>query len=718
MEGGIFVKRIITAILLFCIICMISFGFTTSYAEDAVTLNEILNINIDNIYGVSMFPYLREPKTDDTNAIRKFAEELLSFRFIPIDRNSAIEKIKSTIDGVFIEFYDKNEKWICGLYIEDGYIEKNYVPQMSRTPIYTHKAENISEITDWLDNYINLWRTDITKSEQNTTDNPDITMPSMAECADILNKLGLFYGTDKGYELERLVTRAEAITMILRVIGEDKSALLPGNLRSFSDVDVSHWAYANIGYAAYKGYISGTSPTTFEPDRYVTGLEFIRMLLTSMGYREVTLENAYKEGLKYGLLREESVKNAVSDKDYKLLRSDVVSICYSALFAKKPDGKLLKDVLIEMEKIDEEILNKLTNIKTMVASKGFAWTLNAFMPEDENYMFSPLSIKMALAMASAGAAGETRNEILNTLQIDDLNKYFAYAKQLIKDYSENEIVQLNIANSLWLNTDYLKNVKFRDDFKNIIQNYFNADSEEVNNLNAVDKINNWVKNKTNNKITELVSDSDFLAYIINAIYFKGEWAVQFNEKNTEKDDFTDRNNVKTKIDFMNNIGYYQYYSDSNLKMIKIPYKDMKTSMYIAMTDNNDADFESAIDKMQSKRVQLSIPKFKTEFKVSLKDTLYKMGIKTAFNKNIADFNNMFAGLQENAFISDVIHKTYINVDENGTEAAAVTGISVGATSMPPQEEPVVFKADRPFTYFIRDDVNGVILFIGEYAFVN
>ena len=139
-------------------------------------------------------------------------------------------------------------------------------------------------------------------------------------------------------------------------------------------------------------------------------------------------------------------------------------------------------------------------------------------------------------------------------------------------------------------------------------------------------------------------------------------------------------------------------------------------MYIAIPASRDVNFSKGIENMERKRVQISMPKFKTEFAVTLNDILTEMGIQTAFDKNKADFKKMFTQVVENIYISDVIHKTFINVDENGTEAAAATGIVIDVTSIP-TEEPIVFKADKPFTYFIRDNANGEILFMGEYAYI-
>lgn len=549
--------------------------------------------------------------------------------------------------------------------------------------------------------------------------NSDIVVPFAEHEADVLSKLGLLKGTQKGFELEKPVTRAEAVTIVLRMVGEDKLVNQSVNYQQFSDVKASHWAFGSISYAAGKGYVNGTSKTTFEPERLITGQEFVKILLSAMGYEGIGLDNVYEAGIKAGLLVNNYTKLAVSTKDYKLIRNDVVNICYSALFAKMPDGRLLKDLLSEKGIVNEEELNQLIISEYMPSQKEreFTWQLNDYMPTDENYMFSPSSIKMALALAANGADDTTRKEIMDILGIEDIDEYNKWAAKLIKDYSENEKVQLNVANSVWLNIDKGGGVEFEDAYKNTVQNYYQAEVEKVNTFDAVPRVNHWVNQKTEGKIKDIISDGNFLACLVNAIYFKGEWAKTFDEFATKEAEFTDRNGKRTKRDFMNTLGYFEYYKDDSVEMIRLPYKDGRTSMYIAIpadSSNREINYENNIEKMTGTRVQVSIPKFETEFKINLKEFLTEMGIETAFNPAKANFDNMFEP-DIDAYIDDIIHKTYIKVDERGTEAAAVTAVIINTTALIP-EEPVIFKADRPFTYFIRDDINGEILFVGEQAY--
>lgn len=379
------------------------------------------------------------------------------------------------------------------------------------------------------------------------------------------------------------------------------------------------------------------------------------------------------------------------------------------------------DIMIPLTKAKAELLSKISifnELERDVARQEFTWELVNYMPEDENYVFSPISIKIALAMTANGGDGETKEEILKALGIDDLDSFNEYTERLMRDYSEKEAVELSIANSVWLNSDYDRSVDFKDSFRNTVKDYYQADVTKVNSYNAVNEINSWVDNKTKGKITELISDSDFLACLVNATYFKGEWAVEFNESDTKKAEFTDRNGKKTELDFINTQGRLNYYEDSSVQIVRLPYKDKGISMYIAIPANpadRQLNLEENIEKMERIKVDVSLPKFKTEFSTSLVDALLQMGIISGFDPAKADFNNMFTN--SNAYISSVIHKAYINVDESGTEAAAVTGIIMENSAIV-ADECVKYNANRPFIYFIRDDKNGEILFIGEYAYGN
>lgn len=340
-----------------------------------------------------------------------------------------------------------------------------------------------------------------------------------------------------------------------------------------------------------------------------------------------------------------------------------------------------------------------------------------YMPKDQNYMISPFSIKMAMMMAANGANGYTQKEILSALGVSSIDEYNQKASDIITRYNSNKDVNLNVANSIWLNKDEAMDANFKDTYKKIISDFYKGVAREEKANSIAKKINDFISKETSNKITNVLpteSPAGFLSALVNTIYFKGSFKNQFDTANTKKDTFTDRNGDKSEIDFMNQTKHFGYYENDGVQMLKMDYSGRDIAMYILLNDNDkDVDINDIISKMEYKKVSVSMPKFKTEFNKSFVDVLKQMGINIAFT-NAADFSNMFDDVE--AHISDVIHKTFIEVDENGTEAAAATVILIAKSSLPMPEEIKEFKANRPFTYFIRDEVSGEILFLGEYAF--
>lgn len=367
---------------------------------------------------------------------------------------------------------------------------------------------------------------------------------------------------------------------------------------------------------------------------------------------------------------------------------------------------------------------------------NFAAKLNTLMPKYQNYVFSPISVKYCLALAANGADDGTKAEIINALGISDLDEFNDSVKETLDDLSitsdevldidgiveERYGVSLNIANSIWLNKDYINGGDFSEEYKALVADKYYAEAKAVDNSKAVEEINNWCAEKTNDKISQIISDSDFLACLINAVYFNGKWAYEFSESNTFKEVFTDRNGAEKEIDFMHQTEEFNYYADSNIKIISLPYSGSGVSMYFALSDEEDLDFQKYIDKMDYKKVEVSIPKFKIEYEESLKAVLKELGITKAFDEDNSayHFKLMFNDtVNENmsVYIDSVIHKAYIDVNEKGTEAAAITALTMAGTSLEPEIQDIYeFKADRPFTYFIRDNRSGEILFMGEYAF--
>jgi len=388
----------------------------------------------------------------------------------------------------------------------------------------------------------------------------------------------------------------------------------------------------------------------------------------------------------------------------------------------------------------EEAIVTLVRMSEMSGNKeiqksSFTDKLISQMPKDKNYMFSPLSVKMALALAANGADGTTKQQILDCICIDDINSFNELSKELIKRYSQTENLKLSIANSIWINSDKTA-MRFSTDYEEKAKEFYNADVKTTNNKNAVSDVNSWVSDKTNGKIPTIIDNPDFWASIVNAIYFKGAWQKEFSEAATKKDDFTSYDGKITQVDFMNKLSWMNVYNSNGIAIAELPYKnrfdnissdgmylgsdvydDLRVSMYLMMGEdikNPELELNKILssEEFKSTYAEFSMPKFKIEFETSLNEILNNLGITDAFYMEKADFKNMF-DKGGNMFITDTIHKTYISVDEKGTEAAAVTAIGMAGSALPP--EPTELKFNKPFYFIIRDEVLGETLFIGSYV---
>ena len=574
-------------------------------------------------------------------------------------------------------------------------------------------------------------------SEEKVLNREDIPIMLEEDATAIgLNKLGILFGTGDGLQLDREVTRAEAVALIFRMHYENTGVMgLPSP--EFSDLD-GHWAYKEVTAAKKMGIVHGVGNGNFEPDRTVTGKEFAVMLLSMLGYDDVNLDNAYDIGKSCELLSDNFTKSVVYN-NYTLLRGDCARIMWSTFLAKQASGGLYYKKLIEVGKFaEEDFYGSLVMITPLPEKVGFADRLNDYMPKDKNYMFSPFSIRMALGLAANGASNETREEILKTLDISDLDVFNQNSKETIERYSQTDILCLNIANSIWINKDKTQQ-RFSDEFKGISETFYNADVGIVDNMNAVKEINSWVNDKTNEKIPQILDNSsDFWAMLINAIYFKGTWQNEFGKYATKPDEFTNADGTKKTIDFMNKSEWLHYADVDGIRIVKLPYinrtdkfsedgeyidteifDDLNVSMYLidAQQDMDViAELEEALNKNLFNRtyVGLSMPKFKIEYESELKDILNAMGINTIFDASKSDLSKMFD--TENMFCTSVLHKTYIEVDEQGTEAAAVTAIASKGAGMPVEVTEVKF--NKPFYFIIRDNMSGDILFMGRFAFAS
>ncbi len=348
--------------------------------------------------------------------------------------------------------------------------------------------------------------------------------------------------------------------------------------------------------------------------------------------------------------------------------------------------------------------------------------------KDNNIFYSPYSIATAVAMAYEGAKGDTADEMQKLFNFpkEEIVRRPAYAK-IYNDLNKiNSNYTLSTANALWLEKSY----PFLEEYKNIILNYYAGNANNMDFKNNAENsritINNWVEDNTNKKIKNLIPfglvNTGTRLVLTNAIYFKGKWLQEFNKTDTKEQDFTLSDNQKTKVQIMEKLGKsFNYAEKPNLQVLELPYQGEDLSMLILLPKSNnikDAESYLANDKITDLRnmlldnkVNIYLPKFKFETKYMMADDLKQMGMPTAFTPN-ADFSGM-DGVKGNLMISDVIHQAFVEVNEEGTEAAAATAVIVVATSIPSPEQPKTFKADHPFVFLILERKTGNILFLGK-----
>jgi len=352
---------------------------------------------------------------------------------------------------------------------------------------------------------------------------------------------------------------------------------------------------------------------------------------------------------------------------------------------------------------------------------------------DGNLFFSPYSISTALAMTRAGAHGDTAAEMDKTLhftlpEVELQPAFGALVKEVNGDPTDAKRgYQLSTANALWGQ----KGFPFKTDFLKLVSNNYGAGLNEVDFKNATEQargvINAWVEKETRDKIKDLLHQGDLTPdtrlVLTNAIYFKGDWASPFKKEQTKEEPFHLSADKKASALLMHQTGEYNYFDGGSFQALELPYSGKNLTMVVLLPKKVDgiADFEKDftadkladwVGKLHKQKVIVSLPKFKTTQRTSLAKTLSEMGMKKAFTAG-ADFSGM-GGDPGDLALSDVIHKAFIDVNEEGTEAAAATAV-VGVKSAAVHVEPPtpVFRADHPFVFLIRDTRSSSILFLGR-----
>lgn len=344
-----------------------------------------------------------------------------------------------------------------------------------------------------------------------------------------------------------------------------------------------------------------------------------------------------------------------------------------------------------------------------------------------NMFVSPFSIYDALAMAYDGAAKKTAKEMRSVMKFkkDQTESHDEFVKLLNEYKKDNSVFTITNAAVAQKNYNFLDSyMKCLKDFDaTISQADFSKPEERAD---AVKKINDWVSKNTNKKITDLLSNNDIdeltRLILLNAIYFNANWSTEFKGEKTRQMTFYGKNSVEYVTDFMNGTQNVALSQSDDAQMMKIDYEKEKASMFIIMPKENvDIDkyiseldeqkFASLEKSMQTFKADVSMPKFKIESRFEMKKVLMEMGIKAAFTKS-ADFSKMNG--KSNLLIDEVIHKSFIEVSEKGTEAAAATAVVVREKSMVMKDNPKVV-INRPFVFVIRENKNNAILFIGKYV---
>lgn len=346
--------------------------------------------------------------------------------------------------------------------------------------------------------------------------------------------------------------------------------------------------------------------------------------------------------------------------------------------------------------------------------------------DESNIFISPLSVSLALGMLRNGAVGTTKSEMETALKMSglsdtEINEYYRLMQLNLPGMDPK--TKLSIANSIWVRDD--KSFIVKPDFLKTNSDYFNAYFKvmDFNQTWALDTINGWANRKTNGLIPKVLTniDSSIMMLLMNAIYFKGTWVTQFDKKATSEYTFTNEFNAQVKVNMMNATDTFAYVSDNKAQYLDMPYGNKTFSMTVILpsatnsTDDvlnqlNSSSFSKIISEMKVQKVHVFFPRFKVKNTFMLNAMLQSMGMKKAFQEN-AELDGIAS--MKPLFVSFVKHDTYVEVTEEGTEAAAVTTIGVGTTSVGPTEP--YFIANKPFLFVIRERSTGVILFVGKMS---
>ncbi len=362
----------------------------------------------------------------------------------------------------------------------------------------------------------------------------------------------------------------------------------------------------------------------------------------------------------------------------------------------------------------------------------FAIALHQRLAEDGgNLVASPFSISSALAMTYAGAGGQTAAQMEDVLRFagEDVHEAFAAVVGELREREADEDYELVIANALWGQEGY----DYAPTFLEVLETQYKAPLREADfagdPVAEADRINAWVEEQTQERIQDIIPpgalDALTRLVLVNAIYFKGAWGEPFEEEATSSEAFTRADGEEVEVDMMRQTEPFRYAEADGVQVLELPYEGRDVAMLVALPEAHDGlpaleaeltgdTVEQWVEALNREQVDVKLPKFEFTTEVRLDDVLQALGMRDAFSPEDSDFLGM-APDADDLHISAVLHKAFIDVHEEGTEAAAATAVVMQVTAIMPVDEPVAFHADRPFLFLLRDQHSGSILFMGRAA---
>ena len=404
-----------------------------------------------------------------------------------------------------------------------------------------------------------------------------------------------------------------------------------------------------------------------------------------------------------------------------ILLTSVVSSCsrisYGQELPSPPDNKPQPIEPIELTPEQQQFV---------IDGNSYAFRMTAAVEESEkgNVLLSPLSASYVLGMISNGASGQTREQMATTLGFSSANEAAMndfFHRMLTGAAKVDPSIKIEIANAILANNNY----PLKKDFKQRAIEQYMAEvrNMDFSNVDVASIVNKWASDHTHGMIRHILDETspDASLYAMNAIYFKGSWCDEFDKKDTRNEDFTTNRGEKKTVEMMHRNDKMRYFKNDIFSMVRLPYGNESYSMEVllpaegktigdVLASLNGESWQQAMQSTSKYMVDLKLPKFSSEYSITLNAPLKQLGMKDAFSPSAADFSRLS---ERSAYISRVLQKCKIEVDEKGTEAAAVTVVEMRTTTALPRPTPTaIFHANRPFIYIITENTTGSIYFIG------